>query len=276
MKACLSVSSPAGIAVSWRRDLKNFKDGVLERPVLPLRLFRNVSPRLPVLTTIVPLTLSAACALLAFASLPAGAQTQALDSGNGRLSQTGGSNTLGWSFNLSGTNITVTQLGIFDSVISGGNENGLANSHQVGLWNSAGTLLTSTTIGAGLTGTAVVSSSGRGSYRYVDVTNVVLGPGTYYLGASYTRFETDQFLASTSSVTLASGLTFNQAQISVGNGFAFPSETSPPNGNAFFGPNFRFTPGGTVTVAPEPGSLALLLPVMGTVGMVIRKRRNKK
>lgn len=37
--------------------------------------------------------------------------------------------------------------------------------------------------------------------------------------------------------------------------------------------NISFTRAAINTAAPEPGSLALLLPVMGTVGMVIRKRR---
>jgi hypothetical protein len=33
---------------------------------------------------------------------------------------------------------------------------------------------------------------------------------------------------------------------------------------------------GTTSAAPEPGSLALVLPVMGAVGMVIRKRQRRK
>jgi hypothetical protein len=49
--------------------------------------------------------------------------------------------------------------------------------------------------------------------------------------------------------------------------------------NANSGSNYALqtnplTVNGAVTaIAPEPGSLALLLPIMGTVGMVIRRRR---
>jgi hypothetical protein len=206
---------------------------------------------------------SASFALLALVSLPAHAQTQALDF----ASQSGGitsnsSATFGWSFNLS-TTINVTQLGVFDA----GN-NGFANSHQVGLWNSSQVLLASTTLASGLSGTPVSSASGTGSFRYAAVTNVVLTPGTYYLGAGYLANDVDSVF--TGLPTLASGLTFDAARLTLSS-FTFPSTSTAANG--YFGPNFRFT--AVSTAAPEPGSLALLLPIMGTAGMVIRKRRKK-
>jgi hypothetical protein len=76
------------------------------------------------------------------------------------LSFTGGGSfaapagTFGWTFTLTGT-LTVTDLGWFDF---GGN--GLAASHDVGIWASDGTLLVSATVPSGTTGGLI------GAFRY--------------------------------------------------------------------------------------------------------------
>lgn len=219
-----------------------------------------------------PLALSVACLLSAGAlvvSVPqqAQAQTQVLDFTGGAAFFSGGNNTLGWEFNLS-TTVSVTDLGVFDE----GN-NGFIDTHPVGLWTTGGTLLASTTLASGASGTPVVSASGFGAFRYNAVAPVVLTPGNYVLGAQYpTAAGGDAVRSEVSSVALASGFTFVQGRFISGTGFAFPTGTFATSGG-HFGPNLRFSAVAT-SAAPEPASLALLaLSGLPLVGAVIRRRR---
>lgn len=83
--------------------------------------------------------------------------------------------TVGWQFTVGGTPLQVTQLGLFDS-----GSDGLLASHQVGIWNSSGTLLSSATVKAG---TASPLTAG---YRYEPVTPFTLpANGTYQIGALF-------------------------------------------------------------------------------------------
>ena len=93
--------------------------------------------------------------------------------------------TIGWSFTVGANPITVSQLGLYDS---GGN--GLAESHQIGLWTGDGSLLLrSTTVPAGTSATL------SGAYRYVPVTPVTLNAGqTYVIGAFYSVNSGDDIL----------------------------------------------------------------------------------
>jgi hypothetical protein len=203
--------------------------------------------------------------LLAAATIltsPAQAQTQALDFTGGSGANSGGNHTHGWAFTIS-VPVTVTQLGLFDQ----GN-NGFVNSHQVGLWDNAGNLLTSTTIGSGLSGTAVVSGSGFGAFRYVDTASVVLASGTYVIGASYVNSDADTIRVSATSTTMTAGFAFVEGRTLQNSGFGFPSATT--SGNRSFGPNLRIAN----AAAPEPGSLALILTsVAGSIAMRRRKCR---
>lgn len=136
------------------------------------------------MTRLPALGIPAALATLAVLPIGAAAQTQVVDFTGGTIrdSPPPSDAISGWRFNLSST-VNLTDLGVFDV----GND-GLANSHQVGLWRfSDKALLASTTIAAGTSASAVVSSSGFGSFRYNDITglNIVLTPGEYVIGAAY-------------------------------------------------------------------------------------------
>src|SRR5450755_2722444 len=78
--------------------------------------------------------------------------------------------TLGWEFTVS-QSITVTALGAFDD-----SQDGLAESHDVGIWDSVGNLLGSTTVAAGTVDPLV------NQFRYSSV-SFTLAPGTYEIGA---------------------------------------------------------------------------------------------
>jgi len=139
--------------------------------------------------------------------------------------------TIGWSFSVVSTDITVTSLGIYDS---GGD--GLADAHAVGLWTSGGTLLASTTIPNGAGATLL------GSYRYVAIAPVALSAGqTYVIGALYPTQSGDNIIHS-SAQTYAAPVSFGQSRqtplnITGTDPLTFPGlNAGLPQG--FFGPNF--------------------------------------
>lgn len=81
--------------------------------------------------------------------------------------------TVGYRFTVA-TSLDVDGLGFYDSA-----GDGLARSHDVGLWNNSGTLVTSVTVAAG-TGATLANG-----YRWVTLSPPVLlsGGGTYTIGA---------------------------------------------------------------------------------------------
>lgn len=173
------------------------------------------------------------------------------------LSFTGGSflganaGTYGWAFTLSNT-ITVTDLGYFDF---GGN--GLNQSHDVGIWTSSGTLLVSATVPSGTAGTLI------DGFRYTLITPTILPPGDYVIGGFESGSSGDPIVVTATTITTASGITYNGSAISGATSFSFPSE--PGQGNSYFGPNFEFNN------VPEPTTVALLVLGGLTAGFV-RKR----
>ena len=196
--------------------------------------------------------------------LPSQAQTVAMDFTGGNLGQSNGNITWGWAFTIS-SSVTVTDLGVYDEA-----NNGLINSHQVGLWDSGGTLLASTTMASGLSGTAVISTSGFGSLRFNTISSLGIGAGSYVVGALYKDADADLLRFAATTVTMPPPFTFNQGRSAPG-GFVFPSLTSANNG--FFGPNLRFTTG----TVPEPGVVVSLLGA-GTLSslLLVRRRHTRR
>jgi hypothetical protein len=166
--------------------------------------------------------------------------------------------TIGWRFTVGANAITVSQLGIYDS---GGN--GLAESHQIGIWTGDGSsLLTSTTVPAGTSATL------SGAYRYASITPVTLNAGqTYVIGAFYSVQSGDNIIIA-SSQSYAPQLSFTQSRqsvLSAGQTFGFPN-LDAGLAQGIFGPNFMLGCSATtvVTTAADSGAGSLRQAIADT------------
>lgn len=164
--------------------------------------------------------------------------------------------TLGWQFSTS-TSIAVNALGLFDD-----SQDGLAEGHQIGLWNAAGTLLASTTVGAGV----LVPLTNQ--FRYSSIASVILGPGTYQVGALYSSIaDSLVYHGNVTGFAAAPEVSFIGRAFSAGNTLTNPSNSSnAPNGH--FGPNFLFNLANQV---PEPVSLMLAGLALAALAATRRK-----
>ena len=205
----------------------------------------------------------AALTLLGIAALPqaAHAQTPAFTPPAGPITaDLSAIITVGYTFTVGASAISVTDLGYFDVDLDG-----LTSSHVVSIWNGAGTQLGTGTVPAGVAGTLT------GDYRYVSLggSPIALSANTTYtIGATTTATgdETPIFV-SVGAVAAASGVSLGAARATSGaNTFA---TTDAFGAGHYMTPNFKFILGSTS--APEPGTLALL--ALGIVGGVVAKRR---
>jgi hypothetical protein len=169
--------------------------------------------------------------------------------------------TLGWSFTITQT-IDVTDLAVFDQ-----SSEPLLESHEVGIWDSTGTLLDSATIGAGTAGTLEFDSLGQ-SWRDVSAP-VVLGPGTYTIGATWNNgLDPLIFPGDLGSITTGAEITFGTNDFIAGGSLTDPTNTTGDTAS-YFGPNFQYT------ATPEPSSMVLLGTVALGVGLRLRKALRK-
>jgi len=161
----------------------------------------------------------------------------------------------GWQFILVST-VTVTDLGYFDA----GND-GLFDTHPVGIFNSTGSLLVSATVPAGTTGTLL------DGFRFTAVPAAVLGPGSYTIGAYANSSSLDDFLSGTSLSTPVSGLTLGTAvQSDFGSSsLTFPTQNDSFAAEGFFGPNF------ITSDVPEPDGWSML--ALGMLALMLVRRR---
>ena len=156
--------------------------------------------------------------------------------------QYNGNVTFGWQFTLSST-VTVTGLGYFDA----GND-GLFDSHPVGIFDGNGVLLVSATVPSGTSGTL------QEGFRFTTAATTVLGPGFYTIGGYANGTSLDDFLFGTSGAATISGLSLGAA---VQGNFGPTSLTFPYiavgsyANQGFFGPTFR------VRLAPDQAILNL-------------------
>jgi hypothetical protein len=142
--------------------------------------------------------------------------------------------TVGWQFTVNTTPnrpVTVTALGVWDS---GGD--GLADSHDVAIWNANGDLLVTATVPSGTP--APADDLG---FRYVTVTPTSLVNGTYFIGANYPD-SNDSYISSATNITTDPRLTYRTGA-NYNGGFADPFiNQAGANTNGFggyFGPNFQ-------------------------------------
>lgn len=201
------------------------------------------------------LTAAATAALLVAGPAMAGTPAVTVDNTTG-LGLGNPSFTLGWSFTTNNA-IVVDELGLFDD-----SQDGLAERHELGLWDSGGSLLASATIGAGTSGTLI------NQFRYIDIADVLLAAGqTYFIGALFTS-GADALLfpnINVSGMATIAEIDFGSATYAAGATLDRPTLDAGPEG--YFGPNF------TTAAVPEPATWGLMILGFGAAGAALRRSR---
>jgi hypothetical protein len=181
---------------------------------------------------------------------------------------TGGTLSLGFVFTAS-TAVTIDALGYYSG------SGGFDTSHTVGIYNSSGTLLTSTSLSAG---TADPLLDG---FRYENIAPITLAAGTYTLAATTVNdWLYGNAYAADGGVTLT-GFIVDPA-ITIGqNAARYVYQSSGTilqdplshfsNYTVYIGPNFSTTPVGNAV--PEPTSAVGICIAGGALLLIRRLRR---
>jgi hypothetical protein len=160
--------------------------------------------------------------------------------------------TVGWQFDVLEP-IIVTGLTWYDEF-----QDGLLLSHETGLWNPAGDLLTSVDIPAGTVAPL------DGIWRVVKVEPFVLLPDDGYTVGGFMGFGTSDRLALSVDQSVHEAIDFVAATFApINGGFQRPTSVSGA-ANGFYGPSFQFT------LVPAPGTAVPLL-----AGLLVTTRRRR-
>jgi len=165
---------------------------------------------------------------------------------------------MGYLFEVT-ANVQVVGLGAFDF-----QENGLAISHEVGLWTSTGTLIASTTVQGG------TASALQGHFRYESIAPVTLTAGRFYVVAAAKSGLNDRYASLDVAPFEAPGITYVEDRHLFTNALAMPTISQGLTGG-WFGGNILLADQAAV---PEPASLAIW--GLGALGCVIGAYRRRK
>jgi hypothetical protein len=197
-------------------------------------------------------------ALIASTAAGSSASTLALDvTSDTQIFAPGVFRNIGWQFSVN-TPVTVDGLGVFDV-----NNPGFAERHQVGLWDNGGTLLAQTIVSDG--SALVLSASNAGDWRFENIAPIVLGPGTYVVGAFYS--DSGDSVMANATLALAPQISFLASRASTEAAFAMPGVYGLVEPGVFAA-NVR------INAVPEPASMLLL--GSGIATLVARRRRSRR
>lgn len=186
-----------------------------------------------------------------------------VDFTEGTVFNTGTFGNVGWSFYVASA-VNVDGLGFFDEGLPG-----LSTPHQVGLWNSAGTLLRQTTVSNA--SAAQTSASPWGRWLFEDIASITLGQGNYAIGAFYPINDPnpDFVIGLATGLVTAPYIMYLSSLASESGAFARPAEYGAVIPGVF-GPNFRTMTEPSVPV-PEPAGLALMGAALAGVAAARRR-----
>jgi hypothetical protein len=175
----------------------------------------------------------------------------------------------GYQFTVGSQPITITKLGVYD--LGGGD--GLANAHQVGLWDASQNLLRSTTVPSGTdTDLNGYTHTANNAFRYVAITPITLSANTpYVIAANYPSGNADGIadLGNNGTLAAGAGITLNMMRYQAGGALSFPT-TEYVWASAIGGPNADFT------VVPEPGSLSTVTAAVFLVWQSANRIRRRR
>ena len=202
--------------------------------------------------------ISAALLLSGFALANANAATIALQwsgTGSGGFS----AHTRGWEFSSSAS-IDVTSLGWFDFA-----NDGLADSHKVGVWDSLGNLLMTGTVAAGNADPLLAG------FRYTSALSgtTTLAAGSYVVAGLSTNADQTWRNVSPAAVTTGPEISYIEDRTSGTSVFEY-ADFHQGFDVGYFGANFQYN------AVPEPAALPLSLLGLVLLGVATRARRRSK
>ena len=150
----------------------------------------------------------------------------------------------GWTFTTNSA-FQINALGIYDEGLDG-----FGVAHEVGIWDSLGSLLASVTVPSGIGSTLIAN------FRYVAIAPILLAAGqTFTVGATFGAFNPDVYNFSANNVVYNPAITFGQTVVTLASPLTQPT-TTVPLGDGIFGPNLDITlitPGAPELTAASAG-----------------------
>jgi hypothetical protein len=177
--------------------------------------------------------------------------------------------TLGYEFTVT-SSVTFNALAVFDVVSANPatahtNLSGLNSSHEVGVWDSLGNLVVSTTVDP--TDPTAPSANTYGHWVYQLITPTTLTAGNYTIGAFY-----GGSIENSDPVMVQQTAIENGAAVYVGGRYVYSSVFQQPTGN--YAPNEEQYFGPTMLSVPD-GGMTLTLLGGAMMGLVALRRRFK-
>jgi hypothetical protein len=167
----------------------------------------------------------------------------------------GNSYSLGWEFTVGNQPLFLKSLGYF----AYGTDGILVDTHPVGIFDTTGNLLVSTTV------TTADPLAGWWRWSSVESSNIQLAAGqTYIVSAPTIR---DSYTLNPIGFTVNPLITYDAARWEFSTLLVFPTNVEPSVTAGYFGPNIDFR----AAPVPVPPSLFLLAP--GLLGVIGLRRR---